>query len=224
MKKIISLFTFCALLLSFVSCSTVRVVDSWKGDNISSLRGKRILVIARTANDQARIAFEEEISKKMRESGLDATESFKKFPKLTPDKQLTQEQIEMVKSIIQGEGYDGVVLSVLKDVQEATRVESDGGYYAGASYSSYYPMYYGGFYGYYSHPMSYSSYGNYVPSSTTVRTSKTFVLETVAYNLDQPETNQLVAVVTSKVEDPDSVYDTAEDYAKAIAKGLMNKK
>jgi hypothetical protein len=51
-------------------------------------------------------------------------------------------------------------------------------------------------------------------------TSKTYYLETVAYNLKSPENAQLVAVVTSTLEDPKDAYKTAEKYAKEIVNAL----
>lgn len=212
----------CLVFLS--SCSSVKVLDSWTADKVKTIKDNKVLVIARTDNNQARIAFETEITNALKEKGIDASESFKIAPKLTPNKELTPERKAMIKSLLKSEGYNGIVLSVIKDFSEQTKTTQDGGYYAGGTFSTYYPRYYGGFYGYYSHPLSYSSYGNYVPLSYTTRTSKTYILETVAYNLDLPKSEQLVAVVTSKIEDPSSVQTTASDYVKAIMKSISNKK
>ncbi len=52
----IILFGF-AIVMS--SCSSVKVLDSWQGENLSSIKEKKILVIVRADNVQARIAFEE---------------------------------------------------------------------------------------------------------------------------------------------------------------------
>jgi hypothetical protein len=68
--------------------------------------------------------------------------------------------------------------------------------------------------------MSYSTLGNYVEQSSTTYTAKNYVLETVVYNLDEPEDKQLVAVITSKLEEPDNAATTAKQYVKAIAKSF----
>ncbi len=208
------------LLVLLTACTPVKVMDAWKRDNVNTIKDQNILVIARTSNKLARIAFEEEIADQIRSGGMNAAESYNKMPELKPDEKLSKEQVEMVKKLLQDQGYNGVVVSVIKDVQETTRVMEEGGYYAGESYRAYYPIYYGDFYGYYAHPRSYSDYGTYVPSTISTYTSKTYILETTAYNLDQPEEKQLVAVVTSKIENPQNVATTAKQYAKAIAKGL----
>ena len=48
------------------------------------------------------------------------------------------------------------------------------------------------------------------------------MLETVAYNLDEPEENQLVFVVTTSLSDPSDAYKTAEKYVAEIVKALSN--
>lgn len=224
MKQITKVVTLLTLALILQSCSAVKVLDSWKGDNASSMKEKNILVVARTNDTQARIAFEEEIAGQLRAKGLKATESFKKFPKLNPDEKPSDEKSEMIKTLLEREGYNGVVISVLKDYQEQTQTTTSGGGYAGGTmYPMGYPGYYSGFYGYYRFPMSYSTFGTYTPETTTTRVSKTYIVETLAYNLDLPEAKQMVAIVTSKIEDPSSVSITASDYAKLIVKSLENK-
>lgn len=224
MKKFIFPILVLTLAMVVQSCSTVKVLDSWKSDNLTTLKGKNILVVARTDNNQARMAFEEAIANELRAKGMKATESFMKFPKLNPDQEPTEERQQLIKTILESEGYNGVVMSVVKDYHERTHTTTDGGYYAGGIYPMGYPSYYYGFYGYYHYPMSYSTYGNYVPFSTTTSVSKTYIVETVAYNMDEAENRQLVAIVTSEITDPRTIASTADDYAKGIVKSLQAKK
>lgn len=223
MKKSISLILSLTVIILLNACSSVKVLDSWKADNIDSMNFKNILVIARTDNNQGRVIFEEEIANQLRAKGMKATESYTKFPQLNPDEKISEEKRETIITLLKNEGFNAVVLTVVKDVQETTKTVTDGGYYAGGTYASYYPMYYGGFYGYYRHPYSYSTYGNYVPSTSTTYTTKAYILETVIYNLDLSDNQQLVAVVTSKIDDPKNVFNAAKDYVKAIAKSFNNK-
>lgn len=218
MKKTISLLGLIALFI-FSSCSSVKVLDSWKGDNISTIDDKNILVIARTDNNQARIAFENEIVSQLTANGRKATASFTQMPNLYPDKKISDEnQKKEIITMMRNEGFNAIVLTVIKDFQEQTRTETEGGYYAGATI---YPRYYRGFYGYYYNPLSYSTFGNYVPETSRTYTSKIYILETVAYNLDEPEDKQLVAVVTSKIDNPSNLTKTAKEYVKAITKSLV---
>ncbi|GJM30854.1 MAG: hypothetical protein DHS20C17_34890 [Cyclobacteriaceae bacterium] len=221
------IYLYLSFVLLITSCSSIKVLDAWRGDNINSIKTENILVIARADNELARVSFEKEIADQIRAKDLKATESHKQFPGHNPDKKLSDEEIAALKTKIQQAGFNGVVVSVLKDLQTTTRVTEDGGYYTGGytggPYGSYYPGYYGGFYGYYGNAMSYATYGNYVPTTINTSTSKTYILETVVYNLDQPDDKQLIAVVTSKVDNPQSVTTTAKQYAQAIAKALQDK-
>ena len=197
MKTTFYSFILFGFALLMTSCATVKVLDSWQGDNLSSLEGKAILVVARTDNPQARIAFEEAMANDLRKAGMNATEK---------------------------EGFYGVVMSVVKDYNESLVTEESGGYYAGGTtYYGGYPGYYGGFYGYYNSPRSYSTYGNYVPSTTTTRVSKSYILETLIYNLDEPEGKQLIGVVTSQIIDPSSVTKTAKEYSKLVFNSFNKK-
>ena len=212
------------LLLGFVllsSCSSVKVLDSWKGDNLATMSDKNILVIARTDNQQARIAIEEAMANDIRKAGFKATESYLKFNSMNPNKKVDPEKVQ---AMIEKAGFKGVVMNVLKDYNESMVTEESGGYYAGGTtYYGGYPGYYGGFYGYYHNPYSYLTYGNYVPSSSTTRISKSYILETLIYNLDEPEGKQLVSVVTTQIIDPSSITKTAKDYSKLVFNSLKKK-
>lgn len=223
MKKTIYAILSLMAFLILNACSSVKVLDTWKADNVKTMNDKNILVIARTANNQARIAFENEIVSQLTSTGKKATASFTKFPNMNPDEEVTEERQDMILSILKSEGFNAVVLTVIKDYQEKTETVTDGGYNTGIGYAGYHPAYYRGFRGYYHHPYSYSTYGSYAPSTTTTYNTKTYVLETVAYNLDEPEGQQLVAVVTSKIEDPSKVTKVAEEYVKVITKSLNDK-
>jgi len=231
MKKSFYLVCTLTLVLLFNSCSSVEVLNSWKADNASSVKDNNMLVIVRTENLSSRMSFENEIVDQLKERGIKATASFIEFPKLNPDEKVSEGKQEAIIDMLKGQGYNGVVLTVLKDVQELTKTTVEGGYYAGANYAGYYPRYYGGFYGYYYHPMSYSNYGNHVASTGsyvdptyTTQTTAIYVLETVIYDLDNKGEDQLVAVVTSKISEPESVGVAAKQYVKAITKSFDKKK
>lgn len=208
------------LCISIQNCSSVKVLDSWKSNDIESIKENSFLVVARTNNNQARITFEDEIVKQMKSNGYNATSSFSKFGSMKPNDPKTDENQKKLVELLKSEGFSGVVLTVMKDYQEETRVQKDGGYYAGSGYSSYYPRYYGGFYGYFYHPMAYYSAGNYVEETVTTSTSKIYILETTIYNLEKEEDNQLVAVVTSKIDNPQTASSAAEQYVKKVAASL----
>jgi len=220
MKKNILLFLFIVLAFTFQNCSSVKVMDSWKSDTISSIKDNNFLVFTRTQNKQARITLENEIVKQMTAKGYKATASFQKFPGFDPSKKMSEGERNQLREIIEGKGYNGVVLTILKDYQEETRIETDGGGYAGGTYYGYYPRYYGGFYGYYNNPYAYRTMGNYVEQSSTEYTAKLYILETTIYDLEEEGEQQLKAIVTSKLDNPESASDIAKDYVTKVSNSL----
>lgn len=224
MKKNLTILVLLAFSFVFQNCGSVKVRDSWTGEEetVAKFKKKNILVLARTADNTSRIAFEEALADELRANNYKATESFKKFPKIYTNKEITEERIAFVQSILDSEGYNGIVIVAVKD-QESTTTTSSSGVYVGAGYGGY-PGYYGGFYNYYRAPYAYGSYynsfGGYIPTSTSTSTSTTYVLETVFYNLDEPQENQLVAVVTSELDDPKEAYKTAQKYVETMVKSF----
>ncbi|MGB5203914.1 hypothetical protein [Eudoraea sp.] len=230
MKKNLHILVALFAVIFLYNCGSVKVRDLWTGEDeaIAKFKEKKILVYARTADNTARIAFEEALANELRERGYNVTESFKKFPKIHAQKEISEERLAFVQSILDSEGYNGIVVVAVKNEEQVTTTSSSGvgigvsggypGYYGG------YPGYYGGFNNYYRTPYAYGSYynsfGGYIPTSTTTRTSTNYVLETVFYNLDEPEENQLVAVVTSELEDPKEAYKTAGKYVETMVKAF----
>jgi hypothetical protein len=222
MKNTISIILIAIILQS---CSSVKVMSAWKAEqkDVDEFKKKNILVIARTANNQARLAFEIAIADQLRAKGINATESFKKAPNMNANREITEERVNLMKSLLNSEGFDGIVITVIKDKKETTYTSTSGISF-GASYSNYYPGYYGSFYNYYSSPYAYGSYynsfGGYIPTSTSTHTSTTYVLETIAYNLDSKSEQQIVAIITSNLDDPKDAYKTADKYVIEIMKSL----
>ncbi len=228
MKKIIQISLIIAVIFIFQNCSSTKVLNTWKAEQsvVDLFKTKNILVIARTANNQARIAFETEIAKELRLRGLNATESFIKAPKIYPNKKMTEERMKFIKNLMNSEGFDAVVLTVVKDKQEIARTSKSRIHIEG-SYLNSYPGYNDGFYNYYSQPYVYGpgyvSFDEYNPSENTTYIEKKYALETVAFNLNEPTEKQLVAIVTTNLNDPKESYKTADKYVKLIMKHLEEK-
>ena len=212
------------LLILLQSCSSVKVVNAWKTDqsNLDEFKKKNILVIARTNNEQSRIAFEMEIANQLRAKGFKAVESYTKAPELNKP-EMTEERIAFIREIMGYENLDGVVITAVKDKKQTTTTSSNG-MYLGASYSNFYPGYYGSFYNYYASPYAYGSYydsfGGYIPMGTSTRTTTKYVLETIAYNLDASNEDQIVAVVTTDLDNPKDAFKTAKKYVDEMMKAL----
>jgi hypothetical protein len=125
---------------------------------------------------------------------------------------------------LEKDGFNGVVLTVLKDYQENTREVGAEQYdatviYGGATVAGVY----GGFYAYWDLPGSYSADYVAVKQEGSTITSKLYILETVVYNLDKEDGKQLEAWITASIENPENSPSLATAYANSVAKGFKNK-
>lgn len=215
MKNLRTILLILCVAATSYNCSSVKVVDAWKSPDANDLKSKNFIVVARTSNNAARIAFENEIVQSMKKRGLQATPSFSKFPPLNKTEINSEDRIKLIKEILGYENFNAVVLISIKDVKK--RKVSSGSYlYFNNPWYSYYPSYYGNFYTYYHQPYIY----NVSTLSRSSQIKKTFYLESIAFNLEETDDNQIIAVVTTKVEQPKKVYKTASKYKDKILKAL----
>jgi len=226
MKNTKLLFVFTLLITTLLACSSsFEVNDKWKNENFKDLKDKKILVIYKTENTITKQRFEQDLAKKLKSVGVDATEAYKAFPMSLQNKKVESEA-EMAKIIkmITDAGYQGVVLTTLKDQAQQTESTTTGGYTTGGYYGGYYPAYYGGFGGYYGRAYGYGyGYGGmYVPQETTTRVVDVYLFETVIYDLGLGDNEQLVGVLSVKLTDPESYSKVASKYTAAIAEEFTN--
>ena len=212
-----------AITLVFSGCKSFKVLYNWSAEDKESVENKKILVLARTADKEIREAFESEITKTLKAAGMDATSSYALFPNYDPEKKRSEEEKGEIRKILEENGYNAVVMTVLKDYQEDARSGVEGGYEASVNYGYIdRPTYLGwGFYTYFYHPLAYSTEDVYVEQTDEfLIINKLYVLDSIAFNLDLPEEEQMVGLFRASIENPDSAISTAKSYAKAIAKTI----
>lgn len=227
MKNLKNILMLVIVVVTFSNCSSIKVTDAWKADVVGDIANQKVLIIVRTDEMVSRQRFEQEIADRMRAKGVDAVESYKKFPAMKHNVKRTEAEIDQVIQIIKNEGFHSIVLTVLKDKNTEIVTSETGGYMAGGYYPSHYGGYYGGFGGYYGRvysPYGYGYGGAYVPSETRTYTSETYLLETVMYNLDFDKGKQLIAVISVEVTDPKSASKVAPKYADAVTSQFKNSK
>ncbi|MGB5459455.1 MAG: hypothetical protein WBM91_07835 [Eudoraea sp.] len=223
MKKI-SPFILLLAALFLTGCSSFKIIKSYKSDSVYTMQDKNILVVGRSTKKDVRMAYEDAITKKLVASGYKATASYKKYPDFKPNTKVSDDQKQHIRTILEKDGYNGVVLTLLKDIVVNSREVGAEQYdaaviYGGASM----PSVYGGFYAYWDLPGSYSVDQVALKQEGTTITSKLYTLETVIYNLDKEDGEQLEAWITASIENPDNVINTATAYANSIAKGFKGK-
>src|SRR5690606_21659676 len=121
MKKSLKLIFALTLLVIVSSCSSIKVLDSWESDTASSIKDNNILVVARTQDKQARIAFETAIANEFRSNGIKATESFRKFPNMLPDEKLDDDKQKAFKSFLEIKAKEGIAVLVVKKKRKPTK-------------------------------------------------------------------------------------------------------
>ncbi len=223
MKKTSPLILILTALL-LTSCSSFKIIKTYKSETANEMQNKKILVVGRSTKKDVRVAYEDAITKKLVSSGYNATASYKKYPDFKPNTKVSDDQKQHIRAILEKDGYNGVVLTLLKGIEVNSRELGAEQYdapviYGGASM----PFVYGGFYAYWDLPGTYSVDQVALKQEGTTITSKLYTLETVIYDLDKEDDKQLVAWITASIENPDNVINTASAYANSIAKGFKSK-
>lgn len=214
MKNTIKIFGITTMSLVLFSCSSVQVANSWKDVKTTTIKQKNVLVINKTDDDIVRIQFETDLVKNLNKHDINAVESFKVFPKIDTTKELNKTELSAFKNALRADGIDIILLTVLKETQDivTTRTTSS------STYSMHsYPIHYRrGFYRFYN-----TYYIDPGPITSVTTKGKKYILETITYDLTQEEDKQLLAVITTEIENPQTLGTTSKDFSKKVIKELV---
>lgn len=216
MKTVNKLIGIVAIAIVMFSCSPVKVTHSWKDIRTPDIKHKNILVVSKTDNETARIQFEKDMVHVLNNNGYQSVESFVKFPEIEITNEIDYNKLKKITNKLKKEGIDVVIMTVLRDTKQFTKTTTSSSVYAINTY----PIYYGrGFHrGYYRH---YGSvYFESYPVTSVTTEGKIYVLETIVYDLTQPEDKRVLSVLTTKIDNPDSLGTTSGDFSKKIVKEL----
>ncbi len=217
MKRIGKLLGTVLMVTLVFNCSSVKVTDSWKDVQLSDVKGKKVMVISKTEDGVVRQQFETDLVENLNLNGVNSTESFKHFPTLSASEALDGDQLKKLKKELKKQGIDMILLTVLKDVKEYTKTITYGGSgYSMNSYPIYRRGYHRGFYRYYN-----SIYIGSEPITSITSKGKKYILETIVYDLTQPENDQLLSVITTEIDNPETLGTTSLDFSKKIVKNLV---
>ena len=202
MKKIIYAF---GIILVLSNCSSARMVDSWRSQEYNNYKPKKVLIVGVTENLTARKKFESQLKTELKIRGIDAVESYDVFaPTFTSLKQ-TEEAIKKEVEKISNNGFDSVLISAVKGVDEKTTYTGD--WYI----TDYYWRRFGRYY--YLYQDVYFDRGYY-------NKYKIYNIESSLFNLKENNDKSLVWVASYNIVDPSSINTTVNDYVKAITKSL----
>ena len=218
MKTIKKLFGLVIIGSVIFSCSSVKVVDSWNDLNETNLNGKNVMVVSQSEDEIVRKQFEQDLVQNLTSSGINSIESHKFFPFPLTGEELTEQELTNLKDELTESRIDIVVMTLLKDVKEYTKTVTEGGtQYHVYSYPIVYRRgFYRGYYRYY-----YTIQMNTEPVTYVTSKNSKYILETVIYDISKDDKDQLLSVITTEIDNPESLGTTSKDFSKKIVKTLV---
>ncbi len=192
-----------------ISCSSTKLVTSWKNPEYQIFKPKKILVVGVTPNKEARKAFEFELINALNARKIYALQSAVVFETSFQDSKQTEKEIEDQVEILLSKGYDTVLVSLVKgvDENESYGSESSKTDYHLRRFIFYYLMYQDAYF-------EQNYYTRY----------KVFNIETSIYNLKKDADKALVWVGSFDLVDPNSSNKTISMYAEKLIKTLEKEK
>lgn len=201
MKKIILLLSI--IMLS--GCSSIRVVDSWKNEDVLFFKPQKLLVVGVTDNLTARKIFEKELKEEFQKRNINAFESSEVVDISFTDSKKTEEEINSMIAGLTNKGFDAVIISAVKGVDDK-RYHSRGYYtvnYRWQRFGRYYYRYQDIYY----NPEYYNEF-------------KVFHVETAIYNINENDDKSLIWVGALDLVDPQNISKTVDGYVTAIINKL----
>lgn len=196
MKKAI---LYSLLLLFVTSCSSTRIVSSWREPNkqLDTSKLNKILVVALFKNETSRHKAEDEMVGHLNGKGVAS------YNYLGSDFNETNEEAIHLK--IKADGFDGAITMRLVDVEQETSYP----YGAGSFYSPYNQSF-GGFYfrnwPYYSNPNYYFA-------------TKLYTVETNVYSIKE---KKIIWTGLTESEDPGGVDKMTNEIVHVVYKTMLN--
>jgi len=202
-------FYYIVVVLLLTSCSAAKMTDTWVNKEYTNYQPKKVLIVGLTDNLIARKMFEEQLKTELINRGIDAVESYDVFkPTFTSLKQ-TEEGIENEVKRISNEGFDAILISAVKGIEEKVS-------YSGDTYRrDYYWRRFGHYY--YLVQDVYLVEGYYNKYDI-------YHIEASLYNLKENNDKSLVWVASYDIVDPKRINTTVTNYVTAIIKSLEEKR
>lgn len=197
MKKFISSCILISFLL--VSCTSTRIVSSWKEPNkqVQINKLSKVLVIALFKSETNRRKAEDQMVGYLNGKGVVSYNYL--------DADFNKNKIETLRDKIKADGFDGVVTMSLMDV-DREKLYVPGNY-------ELYPTNYRTLNGYYARGWAnYSTPGYY-------ETTKTFTVETNIFSVKE---NKIIWTGQTQTTDPNGVTQMTEEIARVIYKKMLS--
>ena len=201
MKK---LYWIAVVLLISAGCSTSKITHSWKSENVSDFKFKKILVLGliRESDRSIQQNMENHLVEDLMQRGYAAESSIKEYGPKAFDKMEEQTAVGKIKNT----GVDAVLTIVLLDKKKERK------YIPGNIYYSPYGYYYNYFWGYRS-----ALYNRIYEPGYYVTDTKYFWES----NLYDMQTQKLLYSVQTESFDPSNTETMGHEYGKIILKDMI---
>ncbi|PTM07773.1 MAG: hypothetical protein DA407_09855 [Bacteroidetes bacterium] len=201
-------FYYIAAVLLLTGCSTARMTDTWVNNEYTNYQPKKVLIVGLTDNLIARKMFEEQLKTEFTKRGVEAVESYDVFKPTFTNLKQTEEDIEKEVKRISKEGFDAILISAVKGIDEKTS-------YSGDTYRrDYYWRRFGRYYYLVQDVYLVEGYYNQY---------EIYHIEASLYNLKENNDKSLVWVASYDIVDPKRINTTVTNYVTAIIKSLEEK-
>jgi hypothetical protein len=193
MKKL-----FLPLLLLVISCSSTKIVSSWREPNkeikINSLN--KVLVVALFKSETSQHKAEDQMVAYLNGKGVQSYNYFKS--------NFNKNNEEAIRTKIKNEGFDGAITMRLIDVDKEkiyTPTETN-----------FYPEYYRSFSGYYYNRWNYSKTPGYYT------TTKTFTVETNVYSIKE---DKIIWTALTETTNTEGLKNMTDEIVKTVYKQML---
>jgi len=200
---ILALIGFIFFALS--SCASTMLTDSWKSNEHPEFKPQNVMVVGVTQNTTARMIYEEQLKNEFISRGLKASQSAFIFENSFKDSKQTEEEIDMQVNRLVELGYDAILISAVKGVDE--KVSYSGGIPQSYFYLRRFSRHYYLYQDIYFEPGYYNRY-------------KVYHIETTLYNINQNTDKSLVWVGSYDLVNPENITKTVNKYVKAVIRSL----
>ena len=207
MKNLIIVICLTTFLISGCASSYLQNSSNVNGAKKSY---DKILVVAKAKDKLSRIKFEDQVIKDLATRGVKAFSSMEIIRTESFHKEIEENDIEQIRLKLVEDGFDGVIITNLINVDKYTDVVS------GNSGTTLVPVRYGRFGRYYrAYPVSYWE-------SDQIQTGVKYNLESCLYDITVDQKDNLQWVGRFQVKDPNTLVKAIEKYSKELTDALLN--
>ncbi len=203
------------ILVLFSSCSSVKLMDSWKSADFQAVKSSKILIAAKSPDLEVRKSYEIAIANQLKNQGIDAVEMHKIFPDFEEKENPTEEEVAEIIKQFDAEGITSVLVTSLKNTIKTTNEDTPQRIDIPTAYQNRYFFSFNNSDDVHALPKLPSLESDDVPKVEL--TSTTYVLEAVTYDLTQEKKKQLMNVCLVDITDPSSAKKVLQKFSKIVA-------